>query len=268
MAWIWKLDKILKAGTVYETPKRVGYVIKKIGTNSSTSTAKLVIDRKEVGEIDADVAPLRPTSSNKLGLLDLGELYYVVPPETKFYFEGDSGSYMRIVGDIVQVEAGEGLPGDLMTRFAEQTRKFVTTVSGSLSLATDEAWGADEEKEVYTLTPLTIEKYTFNNFLGVNVTGNTVNPGDFAIIFKMDNIPFELDVAESLMYGVDALSAPLPPDAADGEEPFTLKETPIEVMGDRTLSILLRNTSGADKSPTAGSAWGVTMKAIVVYEKS
>lgn len=266
MAKVWILDKIIKPGVVYETPKRVGYVINKIGTNSS-GTAKLKIYGRDLGEFDADVAPLRKTETNLLGPLDLEDLYYVVPPETKFEFVGDSGSLCRIIGSIIMLDVGEGFPGEYMTRFGKQQKVHKQLYTGTFSLATDEVWKKDEEYEVFSITPLTTEKVTFKDIVMISVSGGTVNEGDFGVIFKFGNVPFELDVAKNLHLGINIKSMPLPPKDSVEIEPFTLKNSPIEVPGDQTLSIFVRNVSGADKSPASGSAWTVTLKAIGVYER-
>jgi len=267
MANLWVLDKYLKEGVLYQTPKRVTYVIKELGTNSS-DLGHLTIEETDMGDIDSDVAPLRMTSSNVLGPLYLEDYYYVVPPETKFKWEGGSGSLCRIKGDILLLGIGEGVPGELLTRFKDQERKKIKTYTGSLALGTDEAWKADEEKEVFSITPLTTEKILFDGFVGVKITGDTVSEGDFALTFYMNNKPLELDVASNLGYGVDVKNAPLPPNDTNGMIAFSLKNFPIEVPGDQTLSVRVKNISGSDKAPASGSAWSVTLKMIGKYERA
>ena len=267
MPTLWVLDKYLKQGVVYQTPKRVAYVIKEIGTNSS-GLGHLKIEETEMGDIDADVAPLRMTKDNTLGPLVLEDYYYVIPPETKFAWEGDSGSLCRIKGDIVLLGIGEGVPGELLTRFSEQAKKNIRVYVKTVSLGTDEVWKADEEVEVFAITPLTTEKILFDGFVGVKVTGNTVSEGDFAVVFYMNNKPLELDVASGLGYGIDVKSMPLPPNEVDGMIAFSLKNFPIEVPGDQTLSVRVKNISGADKAPASGSAWSITLKMVGKYERA
>jgi len=264
---LWVLDKYLKQGVKYQTPKRVCYVIKEIGTNSS-GLGHLKIEETDMGDIDADVAPLRMTSSNVLGPLDLGDYYYVIPPEVKFEWEGDPGSICRIRGDIVLLGIGEGVPGELLTRFTEQDRKKIRTYVKTLTLGTDEAWGANVEKEIFSITPLTTEKIRFDGFVGVKITGGTVSEGDFALTFYMNGKPVETDVAKNLGYGIDVKSVPLPPNETDGMIAFSLKNFPIEVPGDQTLSVRIRNISGADKAPDSGSAWSITLKMVGKYERA
>ena len=267
MAQTWVLDKYLKEGTVYQTPKRVIYVIKKLGTNSS-GLGHLKIEETDMGDIDKDVAPLVKNTSNLLGLLDLGDLPYVIPPETKFQWEGDAGSVVRVVGDVVMLAINEAPPAALLGRFDVQGKKKIKTYVGTVALATDEKWKANEEREIFSITPLTTEKVTFDSFVGVSVSGGSVNPGDFALTFYMNDKPLELDVASGLGYGIDVTSAPLPPSDANGWGALTLKSFPIEVPGDQTLSVRVRNISGADKAPNSGSAWTVVLKMLGKYERS
>jgi hypothetical protein len=267
MAKLFVLDKFIKEGTTYQTPVRVGYVVKVLGTNSS-GPGKLVIEETEMGEIDSDVAPLYMNQNNILGPLDLGDYYYVIPPETTFRWEGDAGSLARLQGDIVMTEPGEGFPAELMQRFKDQARKKIRLFQGSFSLGTDEVWKANEEHEIFAITPLTTEKILFDGFIGVKITGGSWAEGEFAVRFYIDNKPLELNTAENLYLGVDAKVMPLPPTSADNMLWFSLKNYPIELLGDHSLSIRVVNVSGTDKAPTTGSAWTVTVKVLGKYERT
>ena len=108
--WL-KLDKVFVQGTTYTMPPDMFYVIKKIGCDQDTAT-KLVIDGVETGAIIQKLANMYPTSTNELGPLDLKNLFYVVPPDKKFYVSGASGAKMRCVGLILVLE-GEIL--DILT---------------------------------------------------------------------------------------------------------------------------------------------------------
>ena len=266
MAKTWILDKIMDVDVEYETPARTAYKIKRIGTNSS-SAAKLVIDGKELGAIVDTVAPLHKTSSNLLGPLDLRDEYYIVPPKTKFKFIGASGSKMRVIGEILNIGVGEALPGPWSSRFDRQGDVYRRYFTASLSVGTDVAWGANEEKEVLSLTPLTTEKVTFDDIVMVSISGGTVSEGDFGVEFYLDNSPLEVDVPSAWRRGIDALSMPAPPSDSTEEEVFTLKDMPIVVEGDHTLSIRVRNVSGASKSPDSGSSWTVVVYLVGKYER-
>ena len=260
------LDKIISVDTEIETEPRQVLVIKKVGTDSS-SKATILVDQVPCCEIITNVAPLRVTSSNLLGPLDLGDLYIVVPPESKLKFTGASGSKLRIIGEVLQLDPGEAFGDPYKARYNAQGKNYVRYISGSLSLGTDVAWAKDAEHELVSLTPATVETYIFDGFIGVSITGDTVNPGDFGVKFYLDNIPLEYMYAANLQQGIDALSMPLPPADSTNEVPFSLKDFPIEVAGDHTLTIKVRNTSGADKAPASGSSWSVTLYAVCKYFK-
>jgi len=266
MPAFFSLNKILKEGVEYRTTRRQGYVIRKIGTNSS-GNARIDVDGKKLSVINSSVAPLHVTSSNLLGPLDLKDCYIVVPPNTKFSFTGDSGSKMRVVGEAVLLEVGESFPSEYLSRFGEQHDRFRTLYEASFSLGTDETWKNGIAYEVMSLTPLTTERITLDDVVLVNITGDTVSEGDFAVEFYMDNTPFEPEFAENLYAGIDALSMPSPPRDDTEELVFTLKDYPIVVNGDHTLSIRVRNVSGSDKAPASGSSWTVNVKVIAKYER-
>lgn len=260
------LDKVLTAGTEYVTPKRIAYIIEKIGTNSS-GDAYLEIEGRKTGVINSTVAPLHVTSSNKLGPLDLGKLYYFIPPETKFKFVGDSGSKCRIIGKTLILSPGESVPDEYMTRFEAQSRHYFKYVEGTYSHGTDVAWTANDENEVLSITPLTIEKYIFNRILMASVENVTISEGDMAITVYLDNTPIPFDWAENIQRGIDVLSCPRPPSDSTEEVPFTFEHLPIEVTGDHTISFRAINTSGADLTPASGTSITVTITAIVEYLK-
>ena len=266
MVKYYPLDKIIKQGTTYETPPDRFYIIKRIGTDGSTDT-KLVIGGVETGAIISEVAPLHRTSSNLLGPLDLGSLYYVVPPNTKFWVDGPSGAKMRIIGQIGVLGVGEAMPGEHQARYNAQGKHYKTYLSDSYSLGTDVTWTDGTEYDVLVHTPKTIERVILNSYVGASITGDTVSEGDFAVEFYMDNTPFEPEFAENLYAGIDALSMPSPPRDDTEELVFTLKDYPIVVNGDHTLSIRVRNVSGSDKAPASGSSWTVNVKVIAKYER-
>jgi len=266
MVRYFPLDLIITQGNTYYTPKRKFMVIKKIGTDGSTDT-KLKVDNKPLGAINATVAPLHVTSSNKLGPLALGNYYYVIPPETKFEVDGPSGAKMRLVGLIGFLEPGEAVPADLLSRFENQHNAYLTRVGGSLTMGTDESLPADVEREVYSLTPKTIEKYIFAGPIFAAVENYTPSEGELAYRFYLDNSPLDELTAEpgTITGGIDILSMPRPPADSTEEMPFSLAENPIEVEGDHTLSVRVRNVSGSAISPASGTALTFYFDAIVVY---
>jgi len=202
-----------------------------------------------------------------LAPLSLEELYYVVPPETEFEIEGDSGSKGRIIGEHVYLAVGEAIPANLLARFNKQHKEYKTKYDASWTLGTDVTWVADTEYEVLSLTPLTTEKITIDGIILAAITGNTVAEGDFGVTFYVDNVPLEAFTADNLMDGIDALAMPKPPAAVPEMQAFTLKDFPIEVLGDHTFSIRVRNTAGVNKAPATGASWEVKIKLIARYYK-
>ena len=264
MSKTFVLDKILVEGTSYRTHPRVALKINKIGTDA-TSATHLKIDGKVLGDLIEDVAPLHYENTKINGLLDISKLPYVVPPDTDFEVEGASGAKVRVVGTLYQLAPGEAVPGDIMSRFDEQPGKFLRYVTGSYSFGTATSWADGTEVDVYTLTPSTIEKYVFNNLLMVDYTGFTANPGDVVIQFYMDNNPIEYLESTNLDRGVDLLSIPHQDDVAVNLDLFTLKDFPIEVLGDHTFKVTAKNVSGSAISLSSAS---ITLYAVAEYSKS
>jgi len=259
MATKYKLDKIFVQGVTYKLPADRYYVIKRIGTNA-TSPAYLKIDGVDTGPIVADIAPLHVTSSNLLGPLDLEELYYVVPPNKQFTVVGPSGAKIRAIGDLIKLAPNEAIAASDAARFNEQGKKYKTYITSSVSLPA--TWTKDQEIQILSLTPKTIEQYTFDDFVGVKISGFTLAEGQVGVLFKLDGTELDILTSEPGMKGIDAMSMPLPPADSTEEEAFSLEDYKIDVLGDHTLFVRLINVSGADISVTSGSA---VLTAIVKY---
>jgi len=264
MVTYYPLDKIIIVGEEYETPKDRFFVIYEIGTNA-TSAIKPVIAGVPLGAIINEVAPIRPTSSNLLGPLKLGELYYVVPPERKYWCEGPSGAKMRLKGLIGVLAAGEVMPLAYATRFEAQRKHYLTYVTDSYSLGTDVTWIKDAEHTVLELTPAGIETYKFNSIAMAKITGDTVSEGDFSIRHYLDGEPLDILTKDVARPGIEVLDMPKPPTPTAGFEPFSLAQQPIEVLGDHTIKVAARNVSGADKSPATGASWTIAVTYVVEY---
>ncbi|MGB9672438.1 MAG: hypothetical protein ACPLZY_04755, partial [Candidatus Norongarragalinales archaeon] len=133
------LDKILVQGTVYKTDTREAWVIKKVGTNSST-IGYIKIDEKPTTNVYSLTSPLHKTNSNFLPLFDLGSLFNVVPPETKIEWVGYSGSKLRVKGIKVQLDPQEKLDAVYTDRFNKQYQEYYVVLEGSYSHGTNAAW--------------------------------------------------------------------------------------------------------------------------------
>jgi len=260
------LDKVLKAGVEHRLPPTTGYKIFALGTDD-TAEAYVEIGGKKTGKIIQDIAPLHVTETNKLGLAQLNELYYYVPPKETLIFRGATDKKMRIKGQVIEYLAGEVPAVEDVARFDVQHKKHIKTLAGYIELATDEKWAKERELTVFEITPLTTEILIFDNIAMVKFTNVTVTEGDIAIIPKIDGDPVVADVKEPPYMGYDAISMPYPPADTTEELPFTLKDIPIKVVGDQTFSLIARNESGTDLSPPAGTKIRVDFRCLVRYEK-
>ena len=192
MARSFPLDKIVPAGTTFQTDKREAFIISWIGTNSATD-GTLKVEDKRVITIKELVAPLRTKGTNLLGPLDLGDFYIVIPPETKYVWDAPSGTALRIIGTKVQLDPLEQLGEPYTTRYKRQFNEGIVYLEGTYSHGTDTAWIAGLEREVLSIRPSTIEKYVFNSVVMAafeNVSGG-VNEGDWGITFYLDGQPLE-----------------------------------------------------------------------------
>jgi len=266
MVKAFSLDLILKQGSIYTTKPRVALVIKKEGTNA-TAAGRLKIDNKLMGDIFATIAPLHVTSSNLMGPLGLGPLYYVVPPDTDIEWDGPSGTKCRIIGELLKLAPGEALASALLARFMAQVDHYLTYAQGTYSHGTDTDLAANAEVEVLSLTPKTIEKYVFAHPVMHDVANYTESEGDLGVRFYLDNAPLDDLTETTVTGGIDVLSMPRPPADATEEVPFSLKGTPIEVLGDHTLSVRVRNVKGAAISPAAGTSLTFTITAIYEFQR-
>jgi len=254
------LDLYLTQGSVYETGKREALVIQKIGTSGTTWTTPphLKIDGKPLGNIIQDLCPLHKIRTRFVPLLDLGPLFYVVPPETEIIVEGASGDIIRCKGYLLKLATAEVMPTNLMARFNEQPEHYRTYYRETYSHGTDTDLVKDAEVTVIEKTPKTIEKVIVNGLLMAKVANYTEAEQDLAVRFYVEGAPFDFILEKTKTGGLDFTSLPYPPGEPTGEvaewEPFSLSETPIEVLGDHTLTVKARNISGAAISPAAGTS--------------
>jgi len=264
----FSLDLYLTQGSVYETGKREALVIQKIGTNAAdpASPANLRIDDKPLGKITQDLSPLHKINTRFVPLLDLGDLFYVVPPETEVIVEGPSGAVIRCKGYLLKLAPAEALPADLMARFNEQPNHYMTFLRGTYSHGTDVALAADAEVEVISYTPKTIEKVILNGLVMAKVANYTESEQDLSIRFFLEGAPLDFVLEKTKTGGIDFMSARYPPNETEEHEAFSLKETPIEVPGDHTLSVKARNISGGPISPAAGTSLSFDIAAIIEYQ--
>ena len=129
------------------------------------------------------------------------------------------------------------------------------------------ALAADAEKEIYSLTPKTIEKYVFAGVAEASVANYSPSEGELAIRFYLDNSPLDTLTAGigTVTGGIDILSMPRPPADTTEEKPFSFAEMPFTVQGDHTLSVRVRNVSGSSISPTSGTSLTFYFDALAIY---
>jgi len=133
LAKIHPLYLVLDVDTVYETDRRQCLVVKKVATNSATD-ATLYIDNKPTGKVKELIAPLHTIADNLLGPLELGDLYYFIPPEMEFKFSGATGSVYKLIGRMLELAVGEAPPSPHMTRFERQFDHYITYGEGKFDL--------------------------------------------------------------------------------------------------------------------------------------
>jgi len=226
------------------------YIVKRIGTDQATAT-KLVVDGVELGEISNLVAPLYATSTKLLGPLDLGDLFYVIPPNKTFYVDGASGAKMRLVGRIGVLAPGESMPPRYAARFTEQGSHYLVWDQGSKLYSSDYTWSDGEEIEIYSLTPKTIEKYIVNNIILVETGVSGLTPGQVGLRVYLDGKVHDILTSDPGPKGIDAFFMPRPPKYDGVRVPFTFADRPIEVEGDHTLQLKLINVSGGSLTVSA-----------------
>jgi len=261
------LDIVLPCGSEWEVEKKVALVIKKAGTDA-TSDAIIKVEERECLRIITDIAPLKLTSDNVLGPLDLGDLYIVVAPQEKLSIEGPSGAYVRLIGEQLYLEPGDRLGEPYLSRWDAQDRVKWVYVYGSVSLGTDEAWDKDVDLIPLTLSPGASEKYEINDILMMKVSGGTVSYNQIHVRFKYKDREVYPRGPFSGKYGIDILMLPWPPSMTNNAQPFKLKNLPFTVEEGDRLQIIARNVSGSALTPSSGSAWKVEAILLAKYMKS
>lgn len=259
----YPLLKFLDMNTEYELPKRVSWIIERIGTDDS-STVELYVDNKIVLKFHRTIAPLQFTDNNLLGPLDLKEFYIVVPEETKIKAVGTSGKYVSLYGKKLIHDPGEGLGEPYISRFNGQSDAYKTFWENTFDLGTDVAWGKNSEQTVLTIEPGGMERYTVIGPVMVSMSGGTINYGDFALVWKLNGQRMEYLWQDTVGPGIDIKQLPRPP-TQDNWNQYIIAEKGLDLTFGNKLEFLIRNVSGADKAPTSGSSWSVTITVLGNY---
>jgi len=260
MPTIYKLDKTFDIGTIYRAEADKAYIIKKVGTDSTTQ-AVIKVAGAPCCELIQESSPKYPINTNLIPPFDLGNEYIVVPPDKPLEVTGESGKDIRAIGQILVLAPGEVLSAAFLGRYDVQGKKFKSYQRGTYSHGTDTAWGADVENNVLVFTCPAGEKWLFNDFLGAtvaNVSGG-LRQGQFGIRIYVDDVPFDLIQTAMGKKGIDTISCHLPPKEDVNQEPFMLTDFAIALNPGRTLKITAINISGGSISPTTGASLNVTV---------
>jgi len=242
----YKLDKVVTMNTEFTMETYRAYVIEKWGTDD-TAAVTARVDAKKVGEILTELAPLRMTTANWCGPLPLKEKPIVIPPDKTYKFEGTAGSFVRIVGKLIELAVGEALPADLTTRFGQQHNEYYTCLEGS-DVGTGTGWADGAEVTLYTLTPKTNEIYLFDHRTLVDqvAAGSPAEAeGNVGVRWYLDGAPFDHILAATGRRGFSRFDMEIPNTTDNkGFYPFTLEPYPIKIPGDKTLDVNAMNVSG------------------------
>jgi len=258
------LDRTIVQGTVYTSPDRALYVIGKLGTDS-TGAGYLEIEGKPTGKLHKIIAPLVLDETNLLGPLVLGDLFYIIPPETEFQWKGDTGSKARLVGKVGLLEPGEAVPTEFLARRATQYDHYRTYAENTLTLKTDEPWSKCIEKPLISITPLTKEEYLFDHAIMLSVANVTITAGDFFLIPRFFEKPFEWIAAKEWYRGIDSYYCPRPPKDATVIDAFSFVHWPIRVPGDVEFNI--QGHPSKDLTPPTGTALSFTITLGCIFKR-
>jgi len=266
MVRTFPLDVIIKQGKDYATGRRWGLHIKKIGTDSTTP-GHLKINEVDMGDIFNIISPLHSVETNLMGVLDLKDLTYVIPPNTDFIWEGASGSKCRMVGEYVFLAPGEMFPAELLTRYGEQVKTRYTYIEVDKTLGVDEAIAADTERVIGVVEPTAIERYIFDGVVMASVTNYPPTDGDLALRFKYDDTFLETMFEITKTGGIDFMACPRPPTSTTEFKPFSFEKSPITLEPEHKLYAIVRNVKGASIAPAAGTALSFKCTMICRYQR-
>jgi len=248
-------DKTLDSGTLYRAEEDKYFVIEKVGTDSTLKPTYLEVDGKRVLEIYDVIAPLKKTSLNLLGMLDISDRPIIVPPTKTFVFYGSSGSKMRIVGKLGKIVPPEAMPGGYAARFAEQHKAIISYLYGAYTFPAATAVSAGTRQNVINWDCPIGEEWKFDRFLGVEAwTTDNSSSGDLKFYVEVEGIRYDVVQSALCPLGFSAGSAPLPPRGGVNNEPFDVSKLNLVFVPGKTLKIDAENVT-ALAAPAAGISW-------------
>ena len=255
----YPLDKKLVTNTDYTMEDDTAFVITEIGTDDTAKvTAK--VDGVPCLEFTSDIAGLVSNANNRNPLFNLGDLYIVVPPNKVLRFEGTASKDVRIKGHLLKFGPGESLPAGYVARYNEQGKKFYSYKSGALD--SDVAIAAGSATDVISFECPAGEKWVFDSYLMAQATVSGSKDYDLTIRLLKQDTPLDNLINSKVVLGITQYATPYPPNDANGQVAFTLKEKQIEVNPGEVLKVQVVNVGTSAKTAEAS-----TTKALLVGVK-
>jgi len=267
MPQVYILDKVLKTGVLYRSEPDKAYVVKAVGTDSTTK-ATLTVEGAPVLETVNLLSLLEARDVERFPPLDLGLNYVVVPPDKVFSFSGSSGSRMRLMGELLSLAPGEVLPSAQAARYAEQTKRYYTYSEGVNGIGASASWADGTEYDIVSFTAPAGERHLFNRYAYVERTGVIADDpaATVALRFYVDDKPLDVHDPAKAPLGIDTLRGHWYTAATSYLKPFPVDQMPITLEPGHSLRIAARNISGA--AITTGAAEEAKVKVAILHEKT
>jgi len=242
-------DTFVPGDASITTGPQEAYRIRAIGTDKA-ATLTPSIDGNRLGPIRTEIGDIHPVASAEQGLLDLGELYYYMPPETTLSFDGASGDLVRLQGEAIDSPSGRFESSGDETRFNEQGEYHWTFTQGSVDVS--ETIGDNEEFTIHTLTPNTDERFAFVGIHEVAQSSDgsySTTEGEISLLFDFDGQQRPSQFADDELVGIDLTTMPRPPTDTTDQMGFIYGDNApnvegFNISGDQTFKVIGRNTSG------------------------
>ncbi len=239
-------SKVFSIGTVYRAETNKSFIVRRVGTNSTTRT-RIIVEGRVCGEFIYNFAPLTCTSSNSLYPFELNDLYIVIPKGARFEFSGETGKYVKLEGEILIHEYGEDLPAEFKSRYENQSKEYYTFLQGTYTSAAAATIPSGKVATVLDFTCPAGREYLLNSiFLAeASTTAGTIPRELLAHQILINDSP--LDILDSTMgpFGIATIQTPNPPRADLNFFEYTLENMPIQLREGTNLKVVLINNGDA-----------------------
>jgi len=252
--------KVFEIGKTYRAESNKSFVIRAIGTNS-TSKVQVIVEGKVSGEFVFNFASLTSSTSNSLGPFDLRDLYIVIPRGSQFYFTGESGKYVYAEGDLLIHEFGEELPAEFKTRYEAQSKHYYTYLAASYTSAAGASIPSGEVATVLDFTCPSGREYLLNDLIMMEAytTAGSIAQELLAHRIYINDQPYDILDATMGPFGIATIQTPNPPRGALNYYTLSLKDFPITLKEGTNLKIRLVNNG-----PAKTLASGETLKSDIL----